>query len=376
MINADESKQIKKRDAKLESKMISATEKSQSKSLEEVKYTEVTIDSQIPYQEYYCTPDGVLEQIQKAGTAVVADVLSEDELKFARQQLWLALEDITKTCSKPFKFEDKSTWRGFYDLLPKHGMLLQHWGVGQTQFCWDIRQNPKVANVFAKIWKCKIEDLLVSFDGISVALCPEVTKRAYFKGNMWCHVDQSYTKPNFMCVQGMVTLWDVNEGDATLCFHEGSNEGHKAFGDHFGNKDKADWQKISNDEQAAFMAKYPLRCVKASAGSLILWDSRTCHQGIEPRKERAGKETIRCVVYVCYLPRSLSNQNDLKKKIEAFENGRMTTHWPTPVKMFPKTPRLYGNPVPTVTYPPKPVLTDLGRKLVGYTDKQPTLFKK
>jgi len=184
---------------------------------------------------------------------------------------------------------------------------------------------------------------------------------------MWTHVDQSYARPQFMCVQGMVTLWDVNEGDATLCFREGSNAGHKAFGDRFGNTDLRDWQIIKNKQQDDFVSKYPLRCVKATAGSLILWDSRTLHQGIEPRKDREGKDTIRCVVYVCYLPRSHSDSSELQKKIDIFKEGRMTSHWPTPVHMFDKHPKLFGNQkLPTVTYPPKPVLTDLGRRLAGY----------
>ena len=48
-------------------------------------YSAISVNSYIPYAEYYCTPENVLEQIQKAGTAVVADVLSEEELKFARE---------------------------------------------------------------------------------------------------------------------------------------------------------------------------------------------------------------------------------------------------------------------------------------------------
>ena len=44
----------------------------------------------------------------------------------------------------------------------------------------------------------------------------------------------------------------------------------------------------------------------------------------------------------------------------------MTTHWPNKVSLFPKMPRTYGNPVPTVTDLPKPILTDLGKKLAGF----------
>ena len=78
----EDGKSVKKRDVKLESKTV---EESKSTSQKDVHYTEITVDSKIPYAEYYCTPDDVLEKIQKSGTAVVADVLTDDELKFARE---------------------------------------------------------------------------------------------------------------------------------------------------------------------------------------------------------------------------------------------------------------------------------------------------
>ena len=114
------------------------------------------------------------------------------------------------------------------------------------------------------------------------------------------------------------------------------------------------------------MKAYPQTCVLAKAGSLIMWDSRTCHQGIEPRKERENTDTIRCVVYTCFLPRSRSDTKNLEKKRTAFNEGRMTSHWPNDIKLFPKYPRSYGNPLPNVTYPPKPTLTPLGKKLAGF----------
>ncbi len=40
-------------------------------------------------------------------------------------------------------------------------------------------QNPKVVDVFAKIWDCKHEELLVSFDASSFHLPPEDTNRGY-----------------------------------------------------------------------------------------------------------------------------------------------------------------------------------------------------
>jgi hypothetical protein len=96
-----------------------------------------------------------------------------------------------------------------------------------------------------------------------------------------------------------------------------------------------------------------------------MWDSRTLHQGIESRKGRS-EENIRCVVYVCYLPRSTSDCKEIEKKKKAFNEGRMTTHWPNTIQLFPKQPRTYGNPIPNVTIPDKPRLTELGKKLAGF----------
>ena len=55
------------------------------------------------------------------------------------------------------------------------------------------------------------------------------------------------------------------------------------------------------------------RCVKAKAGSLILWDSRTMHQGIQCVKGRSNPKP-RCVVYVCQKPRNLADEGELKKR--------------------------------------------------------------
>ena len=80
--------------------------------------------TEIPYKEYYCTAEEAKDQIMTKGVAVVKDVLSPEELETARNELWATLEEITKTCEVPFKFKDKRTWKGFYDLRPLHGMLL------------------------------------------------------------------------------------------------------------------------------------------------------------------------------------------------------------------------------------------------------------
>ena len=87
--------------------------------------------------------------------------------------------------------------------------------------------------------------------------------------------------------------------------------------------------------------------------------------GVEPRKGRE-QQNFRCVVYLCYTPRSLSSGKEIKKKIKAFEEMRMTSHWPHKVKLFPKMPNTYGAQIEDVEPLTPPEINEIGRKLVGY----------
>ena len=66
------------------------------------------------------------------------------------------------------------------------------------------------------------------------------------------------------------------------------------------------------------------------------------------------------------MPRSMATKKKLEKKIKAFEEMRMTTHWPCEVKLFAKTPRTYGQELPEILSLERPEIYALGRRLVGY----------
>lgn len=103
--------------------------------------------------------------------------------------------------------------------------------------------------------------------------------------------------------------------------------------------------------------------VGCSSGSLVLWDSRTIHAGIQAQKGRS-MPNYRLVAYVCMTPKSLASKATLNKRKKAFDELRSTSHLPHKVHLFPKCPRLYGNIPPNVAKVEKPVLTKLGEKLV------------
>jgi len=44
-------------------------------------------------------------------------------------------------------------------------------------------------------------------------------------------------------------------------------------------------------------------------------------------------------------PRSLAKAKDLDKRKKAFDDIRMTSHWPHKPKLFPKIPQTYGKKI-------------------------------
>eukprot|EP00128_Syssomonas_multiformis_P009917 Colp12_sorted_trinity150504_noHs@30990 len=305
--------------------------------------------------------------LERHGVAVILNVVEREECTRLEDLAWRELADLTLG---KVKRDDPTTWKNLLDLLPLHSMLIQHYGVGHMEWVWKIRENPAVAGVFAELWRCSsATDLLVSFDGVSIHMPPEITKRGVFRKG-WLHTDQGSTLVGHHCWQGQVNLRDVNEGDATLTIMPGSHALHTEFWKHFGLVEKDNWFKLDDEkfpEHRAFFVDRGCEevAILAPAGSLVLWDSRAMHYGREPSRDRRVSNH-RFVAYVCMTPRRLASPKDLEKKRKAFQQARMTSHWPHKPKLFPMLPRTYGREIPklnVVSKPPK--LSKLGLKLAG-----------
>lgn len=318
------------------------------------------------FERYSTNVEGLRDTLNRYGVAIIPNVLNENECRQMLDGLWNFFEHITIGWGKPILRNDEESWKQIYNLFPLHSMLFQYWNCGHSQVCWDIRQNPNIVDIFARFWDCQPENLLVSFDGFSFNMPPENTGRGWNRNNGWLHTDQSYTRNNFECVQSWVTALDVEDGDATLVFLEGSHLFHGEFARRFGVVDKSDWFRLNEVQTQYYLhngcAEKRIRC---PAGSMVFWDSRTIHSGSEALRERLNPK-LRAVIYVCYEPRGNCTKSKLQKKISAFESLRTTSHWPCKAKLFPKTPRTYGKPLPTINNIDAPILTPLGRRLVGY----------
>jgi hypothetical protein len=102
------------------------------------------------------------------------------------------------------------------------------YGVMHENFTWSIRQEPGVVGTFEKVYDT--EDLLVSFDGVSMTF----PNRKDLKPNTpWAHQDQDPRKPGFRCLQGLVNLLPNGPDDGGLIVCKGghllSEDFHKMF---------------------------------------------------------------------------------------------------------------------------------------------------
>jgi hypothetical protein len=139
-------------------------------------------------------------------------------------------------------------------------------------------------------------------------------------------------------MQGLVNLVDVGpETTGTLMVKDKSHLAHSDFFDQHTvltpaeKADIGDFYKFQ-PEELPYWDAFPSLGLSAKAGDLFLWDSRAAHQNIGP----AATTDWRHVVYVCYQPRALAEEEDLKLKRQAWEEFLITTHWPSRnVAVFP-----------------------------------------
>ncbi len=323
------------------------------------------------YERYVTTIPNVSETLSRYGVAIIPNILNPNECERMKTGMWDYLETITANLPVPIQRNNSQTWKTFKQLYPKHSMLIQNWSIGHAQFIWDVRTNLKVIEPFERIWNVDKEDLLVSFDGASFHFPPETTGFGFSNpnGKSWLHCDQSYLRNDFECVQGWINAYDTNTGDATLTILEGSHQYHQEFRNHFNKTDSDDWVILSEQELDWYIntkgcVKNHIKC---PGGSLVIWDSRTIHCGKEPEPTRP-QPNYRCVVYTCYTPRSRATPSSLNKKINAWRDLRTTSHWPHKPKLFPKFPHTYGKPLPNIAQIPRPVISDLAYRLIGYEE--------
>lgn len=288
-----------------------------------------------------------IEALHRDGYCVVEGVLTAEQCATTRRQ-WL---ETIENYDIGFVANDPESWKAAtHRPVGTHGMH-DYPPVAQEWWVWNARLH--TASVFSQLWQTPAEDLISSMD--RVCFVPP-TQPAI--ANDWWHLDQCQvaTRGALACVQGMLVVEDIDEGDIALEVMAGAHRLHAEFLSYLGKTSPVaetrtrtmDWYQFAAADVAWFANSglSTVRRVHAKKGSLILWDSRLPHQARGPRDGKRS-DRARHTIYTCMVPRAWADYDCLDIREELFEDGRATTHWPQYRYAFAATPQTYGQPLPT-----------------------------
>jgi len=311
------------------------------------------------------------QTLETDGVIIIPGVLNSEECDTMYKGMWEMFEHVSSDWKEPICRFDPSTWKNFKYLKPNNNMMYQMFGLPHAQHLWDIRSNKKIVNTWAEFWGVEEKDLLVSFDGISW-LPPHEENFKLPEFPHWFHMDQTVLKTELEGVQGWITGMDVNPGDATLIYYDQSHKMIKEFVEEFGVRTKSDWVLLDEQENNFFKSRCEIKEVTCPAGSLVIWDSRLVHCNKGPDETREIPN-YRCVQYLCYMPKSMSDLETINKRISGFLNMKTSNHYANRATFFDKIPREFLAQRymidDLITPINKPILNDLGRSLVGFSSE-------
>lgn len=111
----------------------------------------ITTDLQSPLIASY------LKDLEEQGYCVISQVLLTAEAVALYQRVWHEfIEKAWLNC----RMDNRSNWKEVFPMHNKMGIFAGP--AGQTQVMWDLRQDPRIVDVFAQVWNTN--DLIVSND--------------------------------------------------------------------------------------------------------------------------------------------------------------------------------------------------------------------
>jgi ectoine hydroxylase-related dioxygenase (phytanoyl-CoA dioxygenase family) len=270
------------------------------------------------------------------GFVVVKNIISPQECKEAEKLIY----DDLMSCVDDGSIVDEDLRKVYRSVkngvehFPKDSLpglaskgFLSLYGLPQGKFAWKLRTNPTVRSIYAGLHECKEDDLCVSLD------VPFFTPDPYSRDEclIWSHADQNIhveigSKDSH---QGILYVWDSSaHGTSNTVVIPRSHKKEyfellaaipeKAYDGHNGIyitsiPDEAEKQRLLRVwcEQS--------RRIPVPAGALLIFNSRTIHQGYQ-----GG---MRLAQTICWEPKIYRTEQALIKKLQACVMGIATTHW-------------------------------------------------
>lgn len=290
--------------------------------------------------------EAMLRHLEEQGFAVISGAASVDDIEKGKDYFWKYMENQIGDDNINISRNNCSTWD--YWVGSSSNGIISSPIFNHSSFCWHTRTLPVVKKAFSHLWETS--DLIVSFDAGNSFRPWRINPYWVTQGNWW-HVDQNSRKgkdrEGKVCVQGLVSYYDVTEESGGLCLLPGSHIHHSALCERSSSaKSLHDYVYVEPNDPCLQGARAILPAVKA--GDLILWDSRTIHcntpgltapakPATRPPPEEWKKnipnegysvELLRLVSYVCMVPRSMATPQALESKKLGLLCSVPTSHWP------------------------------------------------
>lgn len=243
-----------------------------------------------------------LEHLDNEGYVVIKDILTDEEKTHAYK---LFTKDI-QTVSPNLDFQNPESFiiQNVPCMFGK-GMAVFN-GFGQSDAMWNLRTNNNIQHIFKAIHKT--DELVVSLDGFSLFVSSEQ------KSKPWLHIDQNPSNLIYS-IQGAYNLLPVTNESAGFVIIPQSHKMYKPEVSH-----KKNWIICENQQiimEQAVKLIIPENC-------LVLWNSKTIHSNIGMNIKR--KSLDRITAFLSYQPKSIRNDEILKKRKQAYFEKKTTSH--------------------------------------------------
>lgn len=279
--------------------------------------------------------DEICAYMEENGYVVLANVFSEGDVARGKELFWSFIAEESK--DRGINPTDERTWKRWPG-DSQTGIISGDFN--HSEFLWHTRLHPNVKSAFSLLWGT--EELITSFDGGNTFRPWDRVPAFKTKGGWW-HVDQSCLRgperQGKVSIQGLVTFYDADESTGGFAVIPGSHRFHEVVCRQAPRK--VDFVPILG-EFPAEIKDLPRILVRAKAGDMIFWDSRTVHCNVPaltsvpksyPRNETstAHVELLRLVSYVCMQPKAMASEKAIETKRLAMIYKIPTTHWATNV---------------------------------------------
>lgn len=286
--------------------------------------------------------------LDNKGVAIVTGVLSAQDIRTLEQKMKEDLAELVDSdrvgaSASPslVKTWERARERGvgawpaaaLADLGVKG--RFQERGLPHGRFAWGARLLPAVRRVYAELHACAEEDLVASCDNSFVANHQAVAQTT---NASWPHVDQNDNETRFKCrdwkvYQSILYVWpsDVPRASTTVVWpgsHLPETYGlymndpaikirMSGSGTHFTPIDKC----TEGDARDRLLQGWRAhaRRIPVPAGSLLVWSSRTTHQGWSGGPRLAQP--------ICWEPRTRRSELARQRKLRMAALGLPSTHW-------------------------------------------------